>query len=256
MLRAGLYACSGSMRSDPTLAETQVRSILLDIEGTTTPVDFVYKILFPYARMRVEDFVRRNWKALSSDVARLAEEHSADLRRNTNPPAWREDRKADSVVDYIHWLMDQDRKSTGLKSIQGKIWLAGYETGELRGEVFPDVTPAFVRWGGRNRTICIFSSGSVLAQRLLFSNSTEGDLTPFIWKYFDTTTGPKAEPDSYRKIALACALSPEEMLFVSDVVSELDAAQSAGLETVLCVRGETPPPACAHRAIRSFDELP
>jgi enolase-phosphatase E1 len=244
------------MRSDPTPTDTQVRSILLDIEGTTTPVDFVYKVLFPYARMRVEDFVRRNWKSLSSDVARLAEEHSADLRRNGKPSPWLEDRKADSVVAYVHWLMDQDRKSTGLKSIQGKIWQAGYETGELRGQVFPDVTSAFVRWRDRNRTICIFSSGSVLAQRLLFSNSTEGDLTPFIWKYFDTTTGPKAEPESYRKIALACARSPEEMLFVSDVVSELDAAKSGGLETALCVRGEAPPPAGAHRTIRSFDELP
>jgi enolase-phosphatase E1 len=245
------------MRSEPTSTDTQVRSILLDIEGTTTPVDFIYKVLFPYARMRVEDFVRSNWSSepLASDITRLAEEHGADLRRNLQPPAWREDRKADSVVAYVHWLMDQDRKSTGLKSIQGKIWQAGYETGELRGEVFPDVPPAFVRWRDRNRTICIFSSGSVLAQRLLFSSSTEGDLTPFIWKFFDTTTGPKAESESYRKIALACARSPEEMLFVSDVVSELDAAQSAGLETALCIRGESPPPAGPHRTIRSFDEI-
>jgi enolase-phosphatase E1 len=243
------------MRSDPTGTDTRVRSILLDIEGTTTPVDFVYKVLFPYARKRVEDFIRRNWKLLSSDLARLAEEHGADLRRNGQPPPWREDRKADSVVAYVHWLMDQDRKSTGLKSIQGKIWQAGYEAGELRGEVFPDVPSAFARWRGRNRTICIFSSGSVLAQRLLFSNSTEGDLTPFIWKYFDTTTGPKAEPESYRKIALACARSPEEILFVSDVGSELDAAQSAGLNTALCVRGEAQQPAGAHRTIRSFDEI-
>ena len=245
------------MRSEPTSTDTQVRSILLDIEGTTTPVNFVYKVLFPYARMRVEDFIRSNWssEALSSDITRLAEEQSTDLRRNSQPPAWREDRKADSVVAYVHWLMDQDRKSTGLKSIQGKIWQAGYETGELRGEVFPDVPSAFVRWRDRNRTICIFSSGSVLAQRLLFSNSTEGDLTPFLWKYFDTTTGPKAEPESYRKIALACARSPEEMLFVSDVVSELEAAQSAGLETALCVRGEAPLPAGPHRTIRSFDEI-
>jgi enolase-phosphatase E1 len=243
------------MRFDRAHPDTQVRSILLDIEGTTTPVDFVYKVLFPYARKRVEDFIRRNWKLLTSDLARLAEEHSADLRRNGQPPPWHEDRKADSAVAYAHWLMDQDRKSTGLKSIQGKIWQAGYEAGELRGEVFPDVPSAFARWRGRNQTICIFSSGSVLAQRLLFSNSTEGDLTPFIWKYFDTTTGPKAEPESYRKIALACARSPEEILFVSDVVSELDAAQSAGLNTALCIRGEAQQPAGAHRTIRSFNEI-
>jgi enolase-phosphatase E1 len=243
------------MRSDPTGTDTQVGSILLDIEGTTTPVDFVYKVLFPYARKRVEDFVRRNWNALSSDIARLAEEHGADLRRNGQPPPWNEDQKEDSVVAYVHWLMDQDRKSTGLKSLQGKIWQAGYEAGELRGEVFSDVPSAFARWRGQNRTICIFSSGSVLAQKLLFSNSTAGDLTPFIWRYFDTTTGPKAEPESYRKIALACALSAEEILFVSDVVSELDAAESAGFKTALCVRGEARQPAGAHRTIRSLDEI-
>src|SRR5688500_5454242 len=128
--------------------DEQIRSILLDIEGTTTPVDFVYKVLFPYARTRGEDVVRRNWRSelVASALARLAREHAADLRDDRGRPRWREDRKADSVVAYLHWLMDQDRKSTGLKSIQGKIWQAGYEAGELHGEVFPDVPPAFVRW--------------------------------------------------------------------------------------------------------------
>ena len=114
---------------------------------------------------------------------------------------------------------------------------------------------AFVRWRARNRTLCIFSSGSVLAQRLLFSRTNAGDLTPYIWKYFDTTTGPKGEPESYRMIAAACARAPEEILFVSDVVLELDAARSAGLNTALCVRGEVPEPAGSHRIIRSFDEI-
>ena len=246
------------MRSDPGHRDEQIQSLLLDIEGTTTPVDFVYKVLFPYARTRLEDFIRRNWRSelIESDVARLAEEHAADLHHERHPPLWREDRKADSVVAYLHWLMDQDRKSTGLKSIQGKIWQAGYEAGELHGEVFPDVPPAFVRWRARNRTLCIFSSGSVLAQRLLFSRTNAGDLTPYIWKYFDTTTGPKGEPESYRMIAAACARAPEEILFVSDMVLELDAAQSAGFNTALCVRGKVPEPAGSHRIIRSFDEIP
>jgi enolase-phosphatase E1 len=238
--------------------DEQIRSILLDIEGTTTPVDFVYKVLFPYVRTRVEDFVRRNLRSelLASDLAQLAQEHAADLRDHRQPPHWGEDVKADSVIAYLHWLMDQDRKSTGLKSIQGKIWQAGYEAGELTGEVFPDVLRAFVRWRARNRTLGIFSSGSVLAQRLLFSRTNAGDLTHYIWKYFDTTTGPKGEPESYRMIAAACARPPGEILFVSDMVLELDAAQSAGFNTALCVRGKVPEPAGSHRIIRSFDEIP
>jgi enolase-phosphatase E1 len=249
------------MRSAAAPTGSRIRSILLDIEGTTTPVDFVYKVLFPYARIHVEDFIRRNWhsESLRADLQRLSEEHAEDLRQNREPPPWREESMeltVNSIVAYVHWLIDRDRKSTGLKSLQGKIWQAGYEKGELRGEVFPDVPSAFARWRGQERTICIFSSGSVLAQKLLFSNSSAGDLTPFIWKYFDTTTGPKAEPDSYRQIAAACALSPEEILFISDVAGELDAAQSAGFKTVLCVRpGMAEPAGGSRQMIQSFHQI-
>jgi enolase-phosphatase E1 len=245
------------MRSDPGRRDEQIQTLLLDIEGTTTPVDFVYKVLFPYARARVEDFIRRRWSSelVAPDLRRLAQEHAADLSQGRQPPPWGEDQNPESVIAYVHWLMDQDRKSTGLKSIQGKIWQAGYEAGELQGEVFPDVPGAFVRWRARKRSLCIFSSGSVLAQRLLFSGTNAGDLTPYIWKYFDTTTGPKEEPESYRTIAAACARSPEEMLFISDVTSELDAARAVGLNTALCVRGEVPESTGSHPVIRTFDEI-
>ena len=152
--------------------------------------------------------------------------------------------------------MDRDRKSTGLKSLQGKIWEEGYGSGELKSEVYPDVAPALEYWRGQNVDIAIFSSGSVQAQRALFAHTSAGDLTPFIRAYFDTTTGPKSSSESYAAIATALNRSPSEILFVSDVTAELDAARKAAMQTALCVR--TPgilPSTTAHPAIRTFDQL-
>src|SRR5262249_417325 len=134
--------------------------------------------------------------------------------RGTNLPEWRGDHtQLEPALNYIAWLMDHDRKSTSLKSLQGRIWEEGYKRGALRGEVYPDVRCAFERWRRQGKTIAIFSSGSVLAQRLLFEASTQGDLTPFIRSYFDTTTGAKKEPQSYASIALSLDILPREVLF-------------------------------------------
>jgi len=153
--------------------------------------------------------------------------------------------------------MDRDRKSTGLKSLQGKIWEEAYRSGDLRGEVYPDVPPALERWRGQRVDIAIFSSGSVQAQRSLFMTTTSGDLTRFIRAYFDTTTGPKTAPESYALIAAALERSPSEVLFLSDIAAELDAALAAGLQTGLCVRTPASAPAAgAHPVIRAFDQLP
>ena len=152
--------------------------------------------------------------------------------------------------------MDQDKKSTGLKSLQGKIWEEGYRTGDLRGEVYADVPPALERWRRQGIDIAIFSSGSVQAQRSLFASTAAGDLTRFIRAYFDTTTGPKTAPDSYGRIAAALERSPAEVLFLSDVAAELDAARTAGMRTALCVRAPgSAPSAGAHPVIRTFDDL-
>jgi enolase-phosphatase E1 len=152
--------------------------------------------------------------------------------------------------------MDQDKKSTGLKSLQGKIWEEGYRTGELRGEVYPDVPPALERWRRQEIDIAIFSSGSVQAQRSLFASTAAGDLTRFIRAYFDTTTGPKTAPDSYARIAAALERSPSEVLFLSDVGPELDAARTAGMRTALCVRPPgSAPSAGAHPVIHALDQL-
>ena len=237
---------------------SEVRAILLDVEGTTTAVTFVTGVLFPYAREHLETFLQNDPAAAVSAVDELRRERAAESVAG-NPPPWRDDRagaELDSAIAYARWLMDRDRKSTALKSLQGKIWEAGYRDGLLQGSVYPDVAPALERWTGGGRRVAIFSSGSVLAQKLLFSNTPEGDLTRYLVGYFDTTAGPKREPESYRRIAVALGCSAEGVVFVSDVVEELDAARAAGMGTRLCVRpGSAPPVACGHPVVRSFDEL-
>ena len=244
---------------------------MLDIEGTTTPVEFVYEVLFPYAGDRVEEFVRRRGNAagVREDVQRLRLEHAEDAEKGLNPPPWNDSSgdsgaelaealalKAGAVASYARWLIDSDRKSTPLKSLQGKIWEDGYRSGELEGQVYPDVRPAFERWTRQGRKIFIFSSGSVLAQKLLFGNSTDGNLSELIDGYFDTTTGPKKEEASYRRIAAEVGLQPEEIWFASDVVDELDAARGAGMLTALCVRAEgSVPETSEHPVIRTFEEV-
>lgn len=233
-----------------------MKAILLDIEGTTTPIDFVHKTLFPFARERMLDFVRDNFGTLQDEIASLHLEHKHD-REKGEPLAPFEETSAESINEYLIFLIDRDRKSTALKSIQGQIWRAGYESGALRGEVFDDVLPAFERWKKENKTIAIFSSGSRLAQRLIFGFSVAGDLTPYISAYFDTTTGAKKEAESYRKIAESLSFPPVEILFVSDVIAELDAAFEAGMQTRLAIRPNNPPieEPTAHLTINSFDEL-
>jgi enolase-phosphatase E1 len=203
----------------------------------------------------VNEFLLRHWKdsEVRADVARLKAEHSAESAEPA-PPPWGDEVSA--VVAYVHWLMERDRKSTGLKSLQGKIWQEGYRAGELKSEVYPDVLPAFERWRDQGIDIAIFSSGSVQAQRSLFGNTAAGDLTRFIRSYFDTTTGPKTAPESYAQIAAALECSPSHVLFVSDIGAELDAAMEAGMQTALCVRNRGSPPAAGgHPVIETFSQL-
>jgi len=231
----------------------RIQALLLDVEGTTTPVDFVYRTLFPYARARLKAYLVEHWSEEDShaEVERLAAEHASETGA---APPWRAEPGA--VAAYLTWLMDEDRKSTGLKSVQGRIWAEGYDRGELRGTVYADVPRAFERWRREGRRIAIFSSGSVLAQRLLFANSTAGDLTAHIDAYFDTTTGPKRDAASYARIASALAVPSIAMLFLSDVAAELDAAAAAGMRTALSLRdGAEAPRASPHVAVRSFDEV-
>src|SRR5260370_3661244 len=232
------------------LSNAGIRGILLDIEGTTTPISFVHEVLFPYARSRVRDYLATHFDSAETiaDLARLRDEHALDVQEDREPPALVDgprDTVIDSFVSYVLWLMDRDRKSPGLKSLQGRIWEQGYLDGSLTAPLFADVLPAIENARRAGLKIAIFSSGSVFAQRLLFAHTRAGDLTEFIDDYFDTTTGPKTARDSYPKIAISLALAATEVLFISDVIAELDAAHTAGMQTLLCVRPgnqtQTPP---------------
>jgi enolase-phosphatase E1 len=235
--------------------------MLLDIEGTTTPIDFVYRTLFPYARARLKGFLvdTISNEETRADITGLLKEHAEDVRQGLGPPPLRErpeEARLESIASYAGWLMDSDRKSTPLKSLQGKIWEAGYLAGELRAEVFDDVPRAFARWRRQQVDICIYSSGSVLAQRLLFSRTAAGDLTAFIRDFFDTNTGAKREAGSYRRISASLGLAPPEITFISDSVAELDAAQEAGMPVFLCVRpGNHPQPDSPHSVVETFDSV-
>lgn len=262
----------------PAVPPLAIDAVLLDIEGTATPLTFVSDVLFPYARKHLRQHLARH-AALPEYVAlfdRLRDEHAADCRAaasrpwsdgatpangrgGASLPPWDDTTpvaRLGSVVAYCEWLMDRDRKSTGLKTLQGLIWQDGYARGELVGEVFADVPPALARWRAHGLQVGIFSSGSVLAQQLLFRHSSAGDLSTFLQWHFDTTTGAKTDAASYGRIADAMHLSPGTIVFVSDVVRELDAAREAGMHTRLSIRpGNAPQPAHAHAEIRTFDAL-
>jgi enolase-phosphatase E1 len=208
--------------------------ILLDIEGTTTPVSYVFEVLFPFARDNIEAFLETCGEEadVRADLILLRQEYQAE---SDSVPPWEGDEPI-AAVPYIHYLIGCDRKSTSLKSLQGKIWDAGYQAGQLSSQLFADVLPALARWQKAGKAIYIFSSGSVQAQKLIFQYSEAGDLTDYISGYFDTTTGPKRELESYQKIVSSVVVPPEQILFISDVVAELRAAQAAGLQTLFSVR--------------------
>lgn len=230
--------------------------LLLDIEGTTTPIDFVHKTLFPFARARVGSFLAENFSLLGGEILALEDEAAGDIvaggYKGVFDPA-----DAESVADYVHYLIDRDRKSTPLKSIQGMIWKEGYETGKLISDVYPDVRPAFERWRTEGRKVYIFSSGSVLAQKLLFAHTSEGDLTQYISGYFDTNTGNKRDIPTYNAIAENIGSDAGSILFVSDVDAELDAASKTEMQTRLSVRQGNPPQAnlAGHAEITELTQI-
>jgi enolase-phosphatase E1 len=255
---------------------SETKLYLLDVEGTVAPVTLTSEVLFPYARRHFEEFLREglvqemeNLKPGDSpegmimlDVAGLMRENQAEtdseapwiLSHDGAPmnPA----NAIPRILAYVYWLMDRDRKSAALKSLQGKIWKAGFESGELKGMLFADVPEAFERWA-REARVAIYSSGSVEAQRLLFQYSNFGDLTGLISGYFDTRIGAKRENSSYSAIAAEMNVAPVDVLFFSDVVAELDAAREAGCGTRLVVREGNAPVADAngHERVESFEDL-
>ena len=218
------------------------RAVLLDIEGTTTSISFVYDTLFPFARQNVSAFLQAHWTdvAVQADIALLREQALADRSAGHSdcpaiPDGDTHDARQAAVANVL-WQMDSDRKTTGLKSLQGKIWLDGYVSGQLRGHLFDDVEAAMRRWVSEDKDLYIYSSGSVAAQRLLFGHSIAGDLTGLISGYYDTQTGPKKERQSYVAITKEVGLAASDILFLTDNLDEAMAASSAGLQVRLSVR--------------------
>jgi enolase-phosphatase E1 len=226
--------------------------ILLDIEGTTTPIAFVTETLFPYARAHLPRYLDEEGATPEGRraVARLRAEYEAARAQGEELPAF-------SPLGYLTWLMDRDRKSPALKDLQGRVWEEGYRNGTLVGEVFPDVPDALARWRAAGVAVGIYSSGSVRAQQWLFRRSTAGDLTPLLSWHFDTAVGAKQDSSSYTRIAEDVNMAPGEILFVSDVGAELDAARGAGMRTAMILRpGNAPQRDTGHHQIKSLLDLP
>ncbi|MDF7651192.1 acireductone synthase [Pantoea sp. Acro-805] len=221
-----------------------IRAIVTDIEGTTSDIQFVHKVLFPYARQHLAAFVREN-QAEEPVIAAL----NAVREESAAPEATLEEVIA-TLIGYI----DEDRKSPGLKALQGMIWRAGYVEGQFTGHLYPDVLPAFERWQQQGTALYVYSSGSVAAQKLLFGYSDEGDLTSLFSGYFDTGVGAKREVQSYRNIAEQIGLAPSSLLFLSDIHQELDAAAEAGWHTLQLIRGEADN-ASRHHQVNDFSQI-
>lgn len=229
------------------------RGILLDVEGTTSSISFVYDVLFEFARQHIEDFLATN--SLHPDVQSaaiaLATETGAADATLADPAGTA--RLAVAAID----LINRDVKSTPLKTLQGMIWRSGFESGELVSHIFGDVPEAIAQWADSGLDVRIYSSGSIEAQKLFFAHTSAGNLTSHLRGHYDTTTGPKREAASYRAIAADMEITPREILFISDVGEELDAARQAGMATALAIRPGNRPPGglLEHESLESFAEI-
>ena len=205
-------------------------TILTDIEGTTSSISFVKDVLFPYARRELPRFVREHGD--EPEVRQWLDQvalENGGLCQDT------------MIVETLQGWIDEDRKHTALKALQGRIWAAGYHDADFTAPVYPDAVAALQRWHGEGHPLAVYSSGSVPAQKLLFAHTDAGDMTGLFSGWFDTAVGGKREAASYTTIAEALGTAPGDILFLSDVVAELDAARDAGLRTALIDRIEDYP---------------
>ncbi|NYZ63138.1 acireductone synthase [Luteimonas deserti] len=221
--------------------------ILTDIEGTTSSISFVKDVLFPYARRALPGFVAARGR--EPGVRRWLDAVATELGAACDDGV---------IVETLQGWIDTDRKHTALKALQGMIWEAGYHEADFTAHIYPDAAVALQRWHADGHRLAVYSSGSVPAQRLFFGHSDAGDLTPLVSAWFDTEIGGKRDAASYTRIADALAVAPADILFLSDVVAELDAAREAGLRTMLVDRlDDYPEPrdaaaANGHRRVTSF----
>jgi enolase-phosphatase E1 len=221
-----------------------VQAIVTDIEGTTSSLSFVKDVLFPYARTHLAGFVATH--AHEPAVRALLDDANREAGGGLDDAG---------IVMLLERWIDQDRKLTPLKSLQGLIWEAGYRTGDFQGHIYPDAAAQLRAWHARGIRLYVYSSGSVFAQKLLFGYSEAGDLTPLFSGYYDTHVGGKRETDAYRAIVADIGLPAGEILFLSDIVEELDAARAAGMQCIQLVRDGGLDPQARHRQVRDFSAI-
>jgi enolase-phosphatase E1 len=221
-----------------------IKAIVTDIEGTTSSLSFVKDVLFPYARAKLPEFVRQH------QDEPLIKQLLADTRKEAGIELDTEG----AITQLIDWI-DQDKKITPLKALQGLIWEAGYQQGDFKGHLYQDAIDNLKVWKNSDISLYVYSSGSVLAQKLLFGHTDSGDLTPLFSGYFDTTIGGKKEANSYRKIAEEIGFAANNILFLSDIKEELDAAKTAGFQTIWLTRDQEPDAHAEHPQVGSFDDI-
>ncbi|KAA0068859.1 acireductone synthase [Rhodanobacter sp. T12-5] len=224
----------------------EIRAIVTDIEGTTSSIDFVRDVLFPHARKRLPAFVETHGD--KPDVQHWLHEAARE--------AGLVEASRQEIIELLLRWIDADRKSTALKALQGMIWKDGYAAGDYRAHLYPEVAARLREWRADGLRLYVYSSGSVPAQKLFFQYSEASDLTPLFAGYFDTETGPKREVESYRRIAAAIEEEPRHLLFLSDIVEELDAARAAGFHTGWLIREpQALPDSPRHAVYRDFDAI-
>ncbi len=243
------------------MATLKAQCVLLDIEGTVSDIRFVYDVMFPYAKENMERFLLKNWESLAVQraIETVARDAGISSVKNWLGPNWQSgDRSAVlKLSEHCQQLMSTDSKATGLKLLQGVVWQFGFESGALRAELFSDVLPALEEWKASGLDLRIYSSGSVLAQRMFFKHTVLGDLTDLFSAYYDTSIGNKRDVTSYERIAVETQFDPSDIVFVTDVHAELLAASQAGMQVVASVRpNNLPLPAeFTGLTITSFSQL-
>ena len=223
-----------------------VRAILTDIEGTTSSISFVKDVLFPYARKHLPAFIETH----------ADKPYVQHWLHETAKEAGLVSATQQEIIELLQRWIDEDRKATPLKALQGMIWEEGYRNGEYRAHIYPEVAQKLREWKAHNVDLYVYSSGSVPAQKLLFAHTEAGDLTSLLSGYFDTEIGAKRDPASYRRILDVIGRPGADVLFLSDVVEELDAAHAAGMRTILLARA---PSVCpidgAHPCVADFSAI-
>jgi enolase-phosphatase E1 len=221
-----------------------IKAILTDIEGTTSSLSFVKDVLFPYARAHLATYVQQHQH----------EEAVKDILEASQQVVGETLALEAAIAQFIEWI-DEDKKVTPLKALQGLIWEAGYDQGDFKGHVYDDAVQNLQRWHAQGLSLYIYSSGSVYAQKLLFAHTEVGDLTPLFSGYFDTTVGGKRETASYERIAEQIGLPAEQLLFLSDIEQELEAAKAAGFKTVWLTRDTKPEAIANHLQVSDFNAI-